>query len=209
MRDDINFCIEFIKEVEGHPCLYDHQHIDYGNARQIQIAWKKIATKLNENDLNCRRKWKMIRSSYIRSFHYKSKSGSVKKDYYLSPYLQFLRPFAKPKLQDAVADASDDGSSGRTHEDRDDCDDDADSDAEASHEGRLPPKRKRAATEPMFVTVKREEGGPEEDAPEAERDPCQLYLLSLAPHIRAMSLRQQLQFQRGVIDLIEQIKYGE
>lgn len=40
-----------------------------------------------------------------------------------------------------------------------------------------------------------------------KKDPCELFLLSLVPHMASMSQQQQLQFQKGVLDLIENIKY--
>lgn len=52
---------------------------------------------------DCKNKWKSIRSAYIRALNTKSKSGSAagsKKDYYLSPYLQFLNPFTKNRPQE-------------------------------------------------------------------------------------------------------------
>lgn len=36
-----------------------------------------------------------------------------------------------------------------------------------------------------------------------------MFLLSLVPHIKSMSEQQQLTFQRGVLELIEKIKYRQ
>lgn len=41
------------------------------------------------------------------------------------------------------------------------------------------------------------------------KDPCEMFLLSLVPHMTSMSQQQQLSFQRGVLDLIENIKYRQ
>ncbi|VEN35771.1 unnamed protein product [Callosobruchus maculatus] len=41
------------------------------------------------------------------------------------------------------------------------------------------------------------------------KDPCEMFLLSLVPHMTSMSQQQQLTFQRGVLELIENIKYRQ
>lgn len=42
-----------------------------------------------------------------------------------------------------------------------------------------------------------------------EKDPCELFLLSIVPQMKTMSPRQQLSFQKGILDLIEKIKYPQ
>lgn len=228
MRNDVNSNIEFIKAVENNPCLYNQQDPEYGNNRQIQQTWKKIAKTFNTTDVLCRRTWRLIRASYIRSINNKIKSGKNTKDYYLSSYLTFLKPFLNPKLLEKINNFNEDenisenvsNSSGNDNDDDDEVDDENDCDEQRvdiniprtknSNKGRsnnrMALKRKRGEDiEPMALGDKRSDSEAEEAG---ERDPCEMYLLSLAPHLRAMGARQQLHFQRGVVDLIENIMYG-
>ncbi|KAJ8952577.1 hypothetical protein NQ314_007503, partial [Rhamnusium bicolor] len=60
---------------------------------------------------------------------------------------------------------------------------------------KLPGKRKRAET----VTA----------SSQSQQDPCELFLLSLVPQMKSMTPRQQLSFQKGILELIEKIKYPQ
>lgn len=48
MKDNIEFYIEFIAEVEKNPQLYDHVLADYSNRRTTEVIWAKIGEKFNE-----------------------------------------------------------------------------------------------------------------------------------------------------------------
>lgn len=40
-----------------------------------------------------------------------------------------------------------------------------------------------------------------------QKDPCEMFLLSLVPQMQSMTPREQLTFQKGILELIEKIKY--
>lgn len=40
-----------------------------------------------------------------------------------------------------------------------------------------------------------------------DKDPCELFLLSLVPQMQSMTPREQLTFQKGILNLVENIKY--
>lgn len=48
MKDNIEFYVEFIAEVEKNPILYNHTLNDYSNRRITEIIWTKIGEKFNE-----------------------------------------------------------------------------------------------------------------------------------------------------------------
>ncbi|CAH2232610.1 jg14804 [Pararge aegeria aegeria] len=94
LNDDMRLNIEFVKEVERYPCLYNVHDGEYSNKESVDKAWKEIGERfrgLSGNDLKI--KWRSVRSSFSRSFR-------TKKEYYLGPYLNFLLPFSKSRYID-------------------------------------------------------------------------------------------------------------
>lgn len=65
----------------------------------------------------------------------------------------------------------------------------------------------RCTTE--YFTLKKERLENYQRSEKQLKDPCEMFLLSLVPHMTSMSQQQQLSFQRGVLDLIENIKYRQ
>lgn len=42
LSDDMRLAIEFVKEVENHPCIYNVHDKNYGNRPSTEEAWKQI-----------------------------------------------------------------------------------------------------------------------------------------------------------------------
>lgn len=57
MKNDLEFCIAFIQEIEHNPALYDCTLQDYSNRRITELIWIKIGEKFNKTgkyyQLNC------------------------------------------------------------------------------------------------------------------------------------------------------------
>ncbi|XP_077288981.1 uncharacterized protein LOC143913200 [Arctopsyche grandis] len=238
MKDDLDFCIAFIKEVEKNVRLYDYQHPGYSNRRVTETIWSDIGGMFNESGADCKNKWKIIRSSYIRSLNLKSKIGSkagFKKEYYLGKYLRFLNPFIKnrfhvgnvqsqntrsdPLQEDINIEFTENPNSQVEIEflpspkaieiNQDDEISDAQSAQKLSRNRSKAYKRPLSAVDKcamMYLNMKRKGYV---DNINAERDPCELFLLSLVPHMKSMTMLEQLSFQKGILGLIENIKYRQ
>ncbi|CAD0197990.1 unnamed protein product [Chrysodeixis includens] len=60
-----------------------------------------------------------------------------------------------------------------------------------------------------YFTLKKQRLENNQQSEKQQKDPCEMFLLSLVPHMTSMSQQQQLGFQRGVLELIEDIKYRQ
>ncbi len=47
MKDDQEFNIWFVKEIEKYPCLYSHSDQNYSNRQKQDDVWLKIAKSAN------------------------------------------------------------------------------------------------------------------------------------------------------------------
>ncbi|KAG6450345.1 uncharacterized protein LOC115443638 [Manduca sexta] len=233
MKDDLNFLIEFIKEVESHPCLYDCGNIDYVNKHATETAWAEIAKKLHESAIDCKTKWRSTRSSYIRSLH-PTKDGP-KKEYYLAPYLAFLNPFIRFRYDEDAINSSPNQpievyiSDGQIEANLKHEEDEEETETENINGSKIPHNqylntRKETTHRKKIAKLKRNSNKHcmnEADNSHVENvtesiesdlnngDSYELYVKSLLPHLRSMTERQYFAFQRGVIDLIENIKYSD
>ncbi|XP_028157927.1 uncharacterized protein LOC135072291 [Ostrinia nubilalis] len=222
MKDDINFSILLIKEIELNPCLYDLSHPNYNvNWQEKEAIWTQIGTKLGESGTDCKNKWKVIRTNYIRSMIMKAKGATNhKKDYYLSPHLSFLNPFVKQKFMPNPNEDSMDSI----------ILDDNENQLKVTNTN-IPPiehnngkrnisevhkedtqnlkKAKKEYQYPVDHFIVKRAKDEYEDQMAIHKEPSEMYLLSLAPHIKTMTPRQQLKFQIGVAELIDNIKYGD
>ncbi|AAG02972.1 similar to CG3838 gene product [Betaentomopoxvirus amoorei] len=86
--------INFIESVKNYPCLYNTQ---FANKYNNKKAWIEIAKKYNSTVDECRYKWRKLRVSYMRSLNRRQSSDNITREYYLTNYLRFLRPFIKIK----------------------------------------------------------------------------------------------------------------
>ncbi|CAF4947370.1 unnamed protein product [Pieris macdunnoughi] len=247
MKDNIEFYVEFIAEVEKNPVLYNHTLNDYSNRRFTEIIWTKIGEKFNEKSDDCKSKWKSIRSAYLRSLNTKSKSGSaagLKKEYYLAPYLKFLNPFTKNRPQEGNLPVQEDEQrsehESQSHESQSQIEETSNNvpDFTSAEEDSLrnetpaagssvpsphssssiqtpqPSKSRKHMNEAdrctiEYFTLKKQRLENNQRSEKQPKNPCEMFLLSLVPHMTSMSQQQQLSFQRGVLDLIENIKYRQ
>lgn len=58
-----------------------------------------------------------------------------------------------------------------------------------------------------FFTTKKKKTKTVTALPEFKQNPCEQFLLSLVPQMESMSSRQQLSFQKDILQLIEKIEY--
>ncbi|VEN39664.1 unnamed protein product, partial [Callosobruchus maculatus] len=237
MKDNIEFYVEFIAEIEKNPILYNHTLNDYSNRRITEIIWTKIGEKFNEKGDDCKSKWKSIRSAYIRALNTKSKSGSAagsKKEYYLAPYLKFLNPFTKNRPQEGNISVQEDEQLSEHESQIEETSNNvpdltcAEGDSlrnetlvasvPSPHSSSLsiqtpqPAKSRKPMSEADKCTIeyfklKEQRLENNQQSEKQPNDPCEIFLLSLVPHMTSMSQQQQLSFQRGVLELIENIKY--
>ncbi|KAJ8707387.1 hypothetical protein PYW08_010639 [Mythimna loreyi] len=89
-RKDI---VEFVKEVEKYPCLYDKTLPEYANKMHNRRAWSAIARKSNTSVPECRDRWRKIRISFMRSLKQQASTKPPMRPYYLTDELHFLHPF--------------------------------------------------------------------------------------------------------------------
>ncbi|XP_075987324.1 uncharacterized protein LOC142983971 [Anticarsia gemmatalis] len=87
--------VEFVKEIEKYPCLYDKTLPEYANKVHNRRAWSTIAKKINTTVPDCRDKWRKIRISFMRSLKQQQSDKPPMRPYYLAEDLHFLRPFLK------------------------------------------------------------------------------------------------------------------
>uniref|UniRef100_A0A0K8SJS8 Transcription factor Adf-1 n=1 Tax=Lygus hesperus TaxID=30085 RepID=A0A0K8SJS8_LYGHE len=110
MRDDPDFNIDLVQEIEKFPSLYDPTHVDYTKRNVQDRVWRELAEKMGEPVDAIKSRWKNLRSRHFKvKNHSIHSTGAVKrKSYYLAEYLQFLdkvgelRPF-----EEAVYDVHD------------------------------------------------------------------------------------------------------
>lgn len=188
---------------------------------------------------DCKSKWKSIRSAYIRALNTKSKSGSAagsKKEYYLAPYLKFLNPFTKNRPQEGNISVQEDEQLSEHESQIEETSNNvpdltcAEGDSlrnetlvasvPSPHSSSLsiqtpqPSKSRKHMSEADKCTIeyfklKKQRLENNQQSEKQPKDPCEMFLLSLVPHMTSMSQQQQLTFQRGVLELIENIKYRQ
>ncbi|XP_047036997.1 uncharacterized protein LOC124642586 [Helicoverpa zea] len=95
--------VDFVKEVEKYPCLYDKTLPEYANKVHNRRAWSAIAKRSNTSIPDCRDKWRKIRISYMRSLKQQVSDKPPMRPYYLTEVLHFLTPFlsVRPKHNEA------------------------------------------------------------------------------------------------------------
>ncbi|XP_023936927.2 uncharacterized protein LOC112045092 [Bicyclus anynana] len=232
LSDDMRLIIEFVKEVEQHPCLYDNKHAEYGIKTAVDEAWREIGKRfkgLTEADLKV--KWRSVRSSYTRSFR-------INKPYYLTKYLDFLIPFTKhmdkslvkrvkrereSQKENSEDDDDDDNSSvssgnitiERTKEENDDVDfydEDDDDDEYEDQNGKIQVSTLPELKVGLNKRVIRKKGSRSQilsQYTKSRLSPHECYLKSLMPDISAMSQRQFFGFRKGILNILGKIKYGD
>lgn len=95
-QEDCSKMIFFVQLIEKYPCLWNYTMKSYSRTDVTSAAWNKIAAEMNETEQICRDRWKNIRTAFGRSMKLlQSRSGRLKKPYYLAHHLSFLRPYMK------------------------------------------------------------------------------------------------------------------
>lgn len=87
--------VDFVREVEKHPCLYNRNIREYNDKIKQGQAWAEIAKQMGTSAVDCRDKWRKIRISYIRSLKLQRSDKPPGRPYYLAADLNFLLPFVK------------------------------------------------------------------------------------------------------------------
>ncbi|KAH8293330.1 hypothetical protein KR018_004694 [Drosophila ironensis] len=97
-KDDPVYNVRFVQLVEGQPSLWNYTSPGYSKKEEVQRAWQQVANEIKDTVRNCRERWRTIRSSFLRSLKLaRTQTGSGKRKYYLSKYLQFLIPYTKSR----------------------------------------------------------------------------------------------------------------
>lgn len=91
--------IKLISCVKHHRCLYDHSDQNYKNSVYVDKAWQSVSKEFGENIIDCKKKWRHLRSSlsrYLKSSKDLAKNKNNKlKPYYLLQHMDFLVPYTK------------------------------------------------------------------------------------------------------------------
>ncbi|XP_055905582.1 uncharacterized protein LOC129941065 [Eupeodes corollae] len=93
-HEDLKTNIKFLKLIEKHECLWKHDSPNYTNNHIKVEAWKQIAKAVNGTEERCNRRWRYIRQAYSQHVR-TSINADPKKKYYLSPHVDFVKPYIK------------------------------------------------------------------------------------------------------------------
>ncbi|XP_071452191.1 uncharacterized protein [Hetaerina americana] len=101
MRDDPKWNIQFVKTVEKYPVLYDAGNEGYCSKDTVEEAWREVASAMRESVINCKDKWRNLRTSLTRHLRNMNEpsalSGKYRRPYYMAPYMSFLIPYTKSR----------------------------------------------------------------------------------------------------------------
>ncbi|XP_065200351.1 uncharacterized protein LOC135831636 [Planococcus citri] len=101
MKDDQEFNIWFVKEMEKYPCLYNHHDPNYNIRSKQDEAWQAVADSASSPVGECKERWKNLRASFTRHLKHRileMKNGNKgKKPYYLAGHMNFLLPFTRAR----------------------------------------------------------------------------------------------------------------
>uniref|UniRef100_A0A2H1VFV7 SFRICE_019919 n=1 Tax=Spodoptera frugiperda TaxID=7108 RepID=A0A2H1VFV7_SPOFR len=215
-RKDI---VDFVKEVEKHPCLYNKTLPEYANKVHNRRAWAIIAKKANTSIPDCRDKWRKIRISFMRSLKQQISDKPPMRPYYLTDELHFLYPFLniKVKTNESPKQVPDEGNEKMQLENTSaEKQDNSDSDC-SNYED---PMKQNAEmnrvsmnhnTMPMITNIRTEESmEPNKysgivNYNYIEGKPRKMFLLSMLPDVEALTEPEMRIFRREVISVIDKI----
>ncbi|XP_067005315.2 uncharacterized protein [Anabrus simplex] len=225
MRDDQKFNIQFVSIVERYPVIYDYTKTGYSKKNVIDKIWAEIAAavkdQLKENcsENDCKRRWRVLRSSYVRSKNKKMKSSEGfmdHKEYYLSECMKFLHPFTKSRPQNGSIPSSSD----REHPGDNEIfqDEDEEDDPESTSDAARAETREEAVNTypgrqvPVIRNIKQNEEidrkavlSCEAESSKSTDSPDLHFFKGLLPHVEGFSLQEKLTFQKGVLEVISNI----
>ncbi|XP_047516291.1 uncharacterized protein LOC125056957 [Pieris napi] len=224
MADDENKNIQFVLEVEKHPCLYNTTLSSYSRKNDTDKAWAEIGKIINMTGAACKEKWRNMRVVFMR--HLKPlRSGSgikKKKPYYLLDYMHFLAPYVKPVIPHEAGNLPSTSSRENTTTDvSNDVPTEFEQYTERSNvnEPSAPtthydsahhssnPKRKKSSlheTDKHFINYLKQKSTRINES-QTSTDSVMSFLNSLAPELREMNLQQFKLFKRRVLNLIDDI----
>ncbi|ESN93512.1 hypothetical protein HELRODRAFT_194043 [Helobdella robusta] len=89
-----------IVKIKENPCLYNHKSKDLRSQTTKQNAWRSVARDLGVDENKCRRRWRLIRDTYVRykkaqSQESPSQKHLKKEDNPVMDCLNFLDAFVK------------------------------------------------------------------------------------------------------------------
>ncbi|CAB3225574.1 unnamed protein product [Arctia plantaginis] len=87
--------IEFVKNVQKFPCLYNFELPSYTRKDISDKAWEEVAEAMNMTPSACRERWRNLRAVFMRTIK-ATGAGTKKKPYYLADVMQFIVPFLRP-----------------------------------------------------------------------------------------------------------------
>lgn len=110
--EDQQFNINFVAEVEKHPCLFDSNSTEYKQAQVQDKAWVAVSASVGEGVDLCKKRWRNLRccmTRYLKSVRDNMDSSNLRrKPYYLYNHMQFVVPYLKMKDGDSATYESED-----------------------------------------------------------------------------------------------------
>ncbi|XP_064112542.1 transcription factor Adf-1-like [Macrobrachium nipponense] len=119
-----------LAEIKKHEVLYNRAHAHYKKNRVREAAWEEIAETLQYDCEKCKKRWRTLRDTFIKSRRHErlmqwSKTGKRNKPWHLHEHMQFLVPFLEADrheedfetLQGPLKDSGDDDADGEEDED--------------------------------------------------------------------------------------------
>ncbi|XP_065079434.1 uncharacterized protein LOC135702338 [Ochlerotatus camptorhynchus] len=111
--EDQQFNINFVAEVEKHPCLFDSNSTEYKQAQVQDKAWVAVSASVGEGVDLCKKRWRNLRccmTRYLKSVrdNIDSAANLRRKPYYLYNHMQFVVPYLKMKDGDTATYESED-----------------------------------------------------------------------------------------------------
>lgn len=89
---------DLLVEIKKHEVLYNRAHAHYKKNRVREAAWEEIAETLQYDCEKCKKRWRTLRDTFIKSRRHErllqwSKTGKRNKPWHLHEHMQFLVPF--------------------------------------------------------------------------------------------------------------------
>ncbi|CAK8692549.1 uncharacterized protein LOC143461882 isoform X2 [Clavelina lepadiformis] len=217
--NDVSHNTLFVQEVQKYEELYNSSSEAYLDKDAQELAWSAIASVVNEDEEQCKARWKRLKASYYQYLKFKSDKSRYTPRYYLADHMKFILPFLKkPKVifqQPTIEIVTDGDPEDITRTPSQEEDNSAHPPATivtvTSSPDHVAPEIWRKE---LYDSMEEEEASFEETPykrmryDDFEEDPDLSFLKSLLPDIRKMSDRQKSRFKRYTLGVIEDILYG-
>lgn len=214
--------VDFVKEVEKYPCLYNKTLPEYANKVHNRRAWSNIAKKANTSIPDCRDKWRKIRISFMRSLKQQASDKPPMRPYYLTEELHFLYPFLsiKPKtdkspkeilpedlsedkmeIENTITEKQETSDSDTSNYEEDSKEQNAEISRVSFNDNTMPNITKVRTENP--VETKKFNGNKNYNY--IEGNPRKMFLLSMLPDVESLTEPEMRIFRREVISIIDKI----